>query len=176
MLHPRFVYFAAIALLVAGAACAQSDGQFALNQGFIKFSAPPAWPVIMQKSEGNPQFIAFQVKDPADSGSGEASRVTVETKLLDDSSNFQSTVNVAVNKSKQMTGYEQRTDGVDASVLRFFALNGKTKYEYRDTWYLNGHVMVHVRCARPMLAQTSATWTADYNQGCAQIMQSLKPH
>ena len=176
MPYPRFVYFAATALLCAGTAFAQSDGQFSLNQGFIKFSAPPEWPVIMQKTEGNPQFVAFQVKDPADVGSGEATRVTVETKLLDDSGNFQSTVNVAVDKEKKMTGYEQRTDGVDPSVLRFYALSGKTRYEYRDTWYLSSHVMIHVRCARPMLAKTSAAWTAAYEKGCAQIMQSLKPH
>jgi hypothetical protein len=172
----RFVYFAATAMLAAGTALAQDAGQFSLNQGFVKFSAPPEWPVIMQKSEGNPQFVAFQVKDPADTGSGEATRVTVETKLLDNSDNFQAMVNLGMDKAKQMSGYEQRTDGVDASTLRYFALNNKARYEYRETWFLNGHVMVHVRCARPMLKGTTAQWTADYEKGCAQIMQSLKPH
>jgi len=171
-----FVYIAASPALCAGAALAQESGQYSLDQGFVRFSAPPAWPVIMQKSEGNPQFIAFQVKDPADTGTGEASRVTVDTKLLDNSDNFQPLVNAGMDKAKQQPGYEQRTDGVDASVLRYFALNGKTRYEYRETWYLTGHVVVHVRCARPMLAATTAQWTADYEKGCAQIMQSLKPH
>ncbi len=170
------VYIALFAALAAGAAHAQSAGEFSLDQGFVKFSAPPDWPVIMQKTEGNPQFIAFQVKDPADTGSGEATRVTVETKLLDDSANFQAMVNVGVDKAKQSPGYEAHTDGVDASTLRYFALSGKTRYEYRETWYLNGHVMVHGKCARPMLAATTAQWTADYERGCAQVFQSLKPH
>ena len=168
-----------IALFVAvaaGSARAQSAGEFTLDQGFVKFNAPPDWPVIMQKTEGNPQFVAFQVKDPADTASGEATRVTVETKLLDDSGNFQAMVNVGVDKAKQTPGYEAHTDGVDASTLRYFALSGKTRYEYRETWYLNGHLMVHAKCARPMLAATTPQWTADYEKGCAQVFQSLKPH
>jgi hypothetical protein len=166
------VFFAAFATNVL----AQSPGEFALDQGFVKFNAPSDWPVIMQKIEGNPQFIAFQVKDPADSGTQDATRITGETKLLDDSGNFQAMVNVGVDKAKQSPGYEPRTDNADASTLLYFALNGKTRYEYRETWYLNGHVMVHARCARPMLAATTKEWVTEYEKGCAQIMQSLKPH
>lgn len=170
----RSVFLFASALLGAGAA-AESPGEFSLNSGLVKFVAPPTWPVIMQKTEGNPQAVAFQVKDPADEGTGEATRVTISTKLLDDTSNFQALVNADVDKGKQMPDYEKR-DSSDATVLRFFARNGKARYEYRDTWYLNGHVMVHVRCARPMLEKTTAQWTADYEKGCAQIMSSAKPH
>lgn len=166
----------AAALLASAAAPAQTPGEFSLDQGFIKFDAPPSWPVIMQKTEGDPQFIAFQVRDPADVGSGEATRVTVETRLLNDSSNFQPMVNRDVDKAKQMPGYEQKTEDVDSTTLRYFARNGKTKYEYRETWYLNGHLLVHVRCARPLLDKTTAQWAAEYEKGCGQIMTSLKPH
>ena len=176
MARSHKVYIAAFAALATVAAHADENGSYSLGEGFIKFNAPPAWPVIMQKTEGSPQFVAFQVKDPADADTGEATRVSVETKLLDDSSNFQAVVNVGMDKAKQMTGYEQHTEGVDASVLRYFAMNGKTRYEYRETWYLNGHIVVHARCARPMLAATTPQWTADYEKGCAEIMQSLRPH
>jgi len=173
----RFVYISASCLLAAAAGAAtDAPGEFSLNQGLIRFSAPPAWPVIMQKTEGNPQFVAFQVKDPADTDSGEATRVTVNTKQLDDTSRFQALVNADVERGKEMPDYEKKDDGVDPSVLRYFARNGKTRYEYRETWYLNGHSMVHVRCARPMLEKTTAQWTADYEKGCQQIMQSAKPH
>jgi hypothetical protein len=172
----RISALAILMVALASTASAQSPGEYSLDQGFIKFNAPPAWPVIMQKSEGDPQFVAFQVKDPADTGSGEATRVTVETRLLNDSSNFQPLVNRDVDKAKQLPGYEQKTEGVDATTLRYFANSGKTKYEYRETWYLNGHMIVHVRCARPMLDKTTAQWTAEYEKGCSQIMQSLKPH
>jgi len=174
MLPSRLATLAAGALL-AFAAAAETPGEFALNSGLVKFTAPDAWPVIMQKTEGNPQAVAFQVKDPAEEGTGEATRVSVNTKLLDDPSNFQMLVNADVNKGKQMPDYEKRDDGVDASVLRFFAREGKTRYEFRETWYLNGRVLVHIRCARPMLEKTTAQWVADYEKGCAQIMTSAKP-
>lgn len=188
MQQSRMIHVFAVALICATAAHAQTQGhaqiqteskapgEFSLDQGFVNFTAPPDWPVIMEKTEGTPQFIAFQVKDPADTGTGESSRVTVETRLLDNSSNFQAMVNRDVDKAKHMAGYKQTTEGVPASTLRYYGLNGKTRYEYRETWYLNGHVFVHVRCERPMLAKTSAQWTAAYDRGCAQIMQSLKPH
>lgn len=173
--------FAAALLCVASAHAqspvdAQASGEYSLDQGFVKFSAPPAWPVMMEKTEGTPQFIAFQVKDPADTGTGESSRVTVETRLLDNSSNFQAMVNREVDKAKRTPEFKQTTEGVPESTLRYYGLNGKTRYEFRDTWYLNGHVFVHVRCERPTLAKTTAQWTATYEQGCAQIMQSIKPH
>lgn len=170
----RSIYLFAGLLLAAGAA-AETPGEYSLNDGAIKFNAPAAWPVIMQKTEGNPQVVAFQVKDPADEGSGEATRVTVNTKLLDDSASFKAQVDADVNKGKQMPEYEKRDDGVDASVLRYFARNGKTRYEYRETWYLNGRLMIHVRCARPMLEKTTAQWAAEYEKGCAQVLQSAKP-
>jgi hypothetical protein len=166
----------AAAMTTAPAALAQTPGTYSLDQDFIRFNAPPEWPVIMRKTEGDPQFIAFQVRDPADTDSGESSRVTVETRLLNDSSNFQSMVNRGMDKAKQMPDYAQVTDGVDADTLRYFARNGKTRYEYRETWYLNGHLLVHVRCARPMLKGTSAQWTKAYENGCAQVMRSVKPH
>jgi hypothetical protein len=175
MLLSRFVILATGALL-AVAAVAETPGEYSLNSGLVKFVAPVAWPVIMQKTEGNPQAIAFQVKDPAEEGSGETTRVSVNTKLLDDPSNFQMLVNADVYKSKQMPDYEKRDDGVDASVLRFFAREGKTRYEFRETWYLNRHILVHIRCVRPMLEKTTAQWVADYEKGCAEIMASAKPH
>ncbi len=184
MQQSRMIYVFAAALLCATAAHAQTQsetpsqvpGDYSLDQGFVKFSAPPAWPVMMEKTEGTPQFVAFQIKDPADAGTGESSRVTVETRLLDNSSNFQAMVNRDVDKAKRMPEYKQTTEGVPESTLRYHALNGKTGYEFRETWYLNGHIFVHVRCERPMLAKTTTQWTAAYEQGCAQIMQSIKPH
>jgi hypothetical protein len=149
---------------------------YGLYQDALKFYAPSDWPVMLKKAEGVPQFIAFQVKDPADEGSGEASQVTVEAKLLNDASAFQALVNAGTDKAKQTPGFEQRSDGVDPTTLRYYGLNGKARYEYRETWYLDSKILIHVRCSRPVLAATTAAWTASYEQGCAQIMQTIKPH
>ena len=126
----------------------------------MKFSAPSEWPVILEKTEGMPQFIAFQVKDPADQGSGESSQVSVDAKVINDSSTFQALVNAATDKAKQMPGFELRSDASEANTLHYFARNGKQRYEYRETWYLDSKIFIHVRCTRPVLAATAPAWTA----------------
>lgn len=147
---------------------------YALFDDIVKFKAPADWSVILKKTEGIPQFIVFQVKDPADQGSGASSEVSVEAKLLNDASIFQALVNAATDKAKQIPGYEQRADGVPATTLRYFGLNGKTRYEYRETWYLDAKIFIHVRCSRPVLAATMAAWTDAYEQGCAQVMRTIR--
>ncbi|HEY8010521.1 MAG TPA: hypothetical protein VIE67_05930 [Rudaea sp.] len=157
-------------------AAAEPGSSYSLFDNIVKFHAPADWPVILKKTEGLPQFIAFQVKDPADQGSGESSQVSVEAKLLNDSSIFQALVNAATDKAKQTPGYEQREEGVDATTLRYFGRNGKTRYEYRETWYLDSKIFIHVRCSRPVLAATTPAWTSAYEQGCAQIMRTIRQH
>jgi hypothetical protein len=97
-------------------------------------------------------------------------------KVLHDSANLQSEADAALRKAKELPGFDQRTEGVDPTVLRFYAMNEKTQYEYRETFYLQSHVLIHVRCSRPVLAATTKDWIAAYEKGCADIMHSLKPH
>ena len=123
----RFVYLFAGALLSAGVS-AQTPGEFSLNEGIVKFTAPPAWPVIMQKTEGNPQAVAFQVKDPADEGTGEATRVTVSTKLLDDTSNFQALVN-AESEGDVARRVAMHVEGVRSREYRRIAIGGGIERE-----------------------------------------------
>lgn len=155
---------------------AETGTHYALYEGAVKFSAPSDWPAIMQKTEGTPQFVAFLIKDPADPGSGEASQVSVEAKLLNDASTFAALVNAATDKAKQTPGYEARADGSGANALHYVALNGKQRYEFREAWYLDSKILVHVRCARALFPATSAEWAAGYEGGCAQVLRSAKPH
>ena len=154
---------------------ADKGTRYSLYEGAVTFSAPPNWPAIMQKTEGTPQFVAFQVKDPADQGSGEASQVSVEAKLLNDASTFPALVDAGTDKAKQTAGYEAHDDA-GANALHYVALNGKQRYEYRDAWYLESKILIHVHCARPLLAATTAEWSSAYEAGCAQITHSAKPH
>jgi hypothetical protein len=164
--------FAVILPLAGGAA----DGTYPLYEGIVKISAPADWPVILKKTEGIPQFIAFQVSDPAAQSSGESSQVSVEAKLLNDGSTTQALVNAGMEKAKQTPGYEARADGNGADALHYTALNGKQRYEYRESWAFSSRMLTHVRCSRPLLAATTAAWTKAYETGCEQIMQSAKRH
>ncbi len=149
---------------------------YSLFEGIVRFNAPAAWPVILEKKEGVPQFLVLQVKDPAAEGSGESSEVWVDAKLLNDASTSQALVNAATDRAKQAPGFEAAKDNNADGVLHYMALNGKQRYEYRETWQLAATVLVHVRCARPLLAATSAAWTQAYDSGCSGVMRSLKQH
>lgn len=160
------------------AARAAPAGQtaYSLFEGIVRFSAPAQWPVILEKKEGVPQFIAFQIKDPAAEGSGESSEVWVDAKLLNDATTSQALVNAATDRAKKTPGFEAAKDNEANGALHYTALNGKQRYEYRETWQLAATILAHVRCTRPLLAATSAAWTTDYDAGCNTVMQSLKQH
>jgi hypothetical protein len=143
-----------------------ADTSYPLYEGLVKISAPADWPVILKKVEGIPQFIAFEVRDPAAQASGESSQISVDAKLLNDGSTTQALVNAGMDKARQSPGYEARADGN--------ALNGKQRYEYRESWAFSSRMITHVRCSRPLLPATTAAWTQAYEAGCAQIIQSAK--
>jgi hypothetical protein len=164
---------ALLALLLAGLSAAAGAADYTLNDGAVAFSAPGDWPVIMQMSEGSPQVIAFQVKDPADTGTGEATRVTVTTRKLDDAQAFQAFVNQSLDKAKQTPGYESET-GPDGSSLRYSGLNQKTRYKYRESYFYKNGISVQLRCVHPVLKGTSPAWVAAFDQGCDQIAASLQ--
>ena len=154
---------------------AETGTHYALYEGAVKFSAPADWPPIMQKTEGTPQFVAFLIKDPASQG-GEPAQVSIEAKLINDASTFPALVNAATDKAKQAQGYEARSDSSTANTLHYVALDGKQRYEYREAWYLDLKIVIHVRCARPLPASANAEWTASYEAGCAQVLRTTKPH
>ena len=162
-------------LLCSGGAFAQAKSDYALFENIIKFKAPSDWTAIMEKKDGNPQFIAFQVRDPADPGSNDITQVTVNARLMHDSSFFQQQVDAATDKAHQLPGFEV-AKASDPNVFRYYAMNGKTRYEYRETFYLSNHLLLHVRCMRPMLTETTQAWSDAYDKSCAELMDSLKPH
>lgn len=160
-------------LLLAGFSATAAAADYTLNDGAIAFSAPADWPVIMQMSEGSPQVLAFQVKDPADSGTGEATRVSVTTRKLDDAQAFQAFVGQALDKARQTPGYESEA-GADGSSLRYSGLNQKTRYKYRESYFYKNGIAVQLRCVHPVLKGTAPAWIAAFDQGCDQIAASLQ--
>jgi hypothetical protein len=165
----------ALALLTFAATAGAADtADYTFYEHLVKFKAPTDWTVIMEKRSGNPQFMAFMVPDPADQEKNEIAQVTVSAKLMHDSSFFQQQVDLATDKAKQLPGYEV-AEGSDPTVLRYYAVNGNTRYEYRETFYLVTHLFLHIRCSRPLLKDTTQDWTDAYNKGCADIMAALKP-
>jgi hypothetical protein len=171
--HPMSKMIGCLLVLLLPALAPAADASYSLFEGLVKISAPADWPVMLKKTEGVPQVIAFQVTDPSDPNNGQLSHVSIESKLLNDASTYQALVNAGTDRAKQTPGYEEQKSA-DANVIRYAGLDGKQRYEYRESWSLNTKVLTHVRCSRPLLATASAAWVAAYEAGCAQIMQSIR--
>ena len=77
------------------------------------------------------------------------------------------------DRAKQTPGYDAQKSA-DTNVIRYSGLDGKQRFEYRESWSLNTKVLTHVRCSLPLLATSNAAWIAAYEAGCAQIMQSTR--
>lgn len=161
-------------LLATAGAHAQSGSDFTLNEGKIRFSVPDGWSAIMEKSDGNPQAIIFQVPDPATAGTDDTASVTVKSRQLKSPADFADATQNEMLLSKAQTGYEAALDGSTAGVHHYFVMRGKTRYDIRDRFTLMGNIAVQVRCQRPLLDATTRDWTAKFNGGCDSVAASLK--
>lgn len=143
---------------------------YSLDEGVVHFAAPDAWPVLMEKQDGDPQFLAFQVRDPASNGDTLA-RVTVSTQHAPDAAAFQQFVNEGLAKARRLPGYLSRgQDGGDAA-MRYTATENKQKTTYLERYYYRNGIAIQVRCVRP--AAGSAQWSATFDAGCEAIADAV---
>lgn len=170
-----------LALLVTGAGCAfaglvfaQAKTDYSLNAGQVNFHVPPEWTAIMEKADGDPQAVIFQVPDPVAQGSEDTASVTVKTRSLKASADFQGFVTDEFERSKGQAGYEADSANKDSTVHRYFVTRGKTRYLVRDSYQLSGNVAIEVRCQRPLLDATPKDWSDRFDASCASVVASLK--
>lgn len=168
-------------LLVLIASSAFSTGAFAqgktdytLNNGQVHFHVPASWTAMMEKTDGNPQAVAFQVPDASAQGSDDAADATVKTRQLKGSAEFAGVVQDELERAKSQGGYEKDASNADPSVHQYFVVRGKTKYLVRDSFYLTSDIAVEVRCQRPLLASTPAAWSKEFDAACDNVVASLK--
>lgn len=154
---------------------AQSAIEYSLDDGAVRFKVPADWSMILQKTEGSPQVMAFQVKDPADQGTNTATRVTVDTRHFSDANEFATFAAAGMAKAKQVNSYAAETSGGDANNLRYSGIDAGTHYQYRDSYIFRENIGIHVRCVRPLLSATTVTWITAYEQGCDLLIRSVKP-
>jgi hypothetical protein len=128
----------------------------------------------MEKRDGDPQAIAFQVPDPSAQGSEDSATVTVKTRQLAGAATFTQAVQEEFDHAKAQTGYASDPSATDASAHQYFVVRGKTRYLVRDSFILSGNVVAHVRCQRPLLEKTPAAWTSDFDNACNRVVASLK--
>lgn len=174
MFRPTRLLAVLLGTFAAATAFAQAKTDYSLNGDQVRFHVPAGWTAIMEKSDGNPQAVAFQVPDASAQGSEDAASVTVKTRQLKDASQFAATVQDEFERSKAQGGYETDPSNKDSSVHQYFVVRSKTKYLVRDSFQLTGTIAVEVRCQRPLLASTPAAWNAEFDDACGAVVASLK--
>src|SRR5690606_977719 len=105
-----------ILLAAIGSAHAQDRTSYNLNDGKITFSVPQGWSAIMEKSDGNPQAITFQIADPAAVGTDDMASVTVKTRQLKSAADSAEATHNEMLLSKAQTGYEAALDGSNTGI------------------------------------------------------------
>jgi hypothetical protein len=174
-MKPMPTLAACVLVLASFAARAQAAGEFTLHAGQVHFRAPAEWTAVMEKTDGNPQAIAFSVPDASASGSNDSATVTVKSRQLANAAQFATVVQEEFERSKQQPGYASAGSASGSSTHHYTVVRGGTTYDVRDSFTLLGTVAVEVRCQRPVLAQTPADWNAGFDSACAGVDASLQP-
>ncbi len=164
------------AIAFASDAFAQDKTDYTLNDGQVHFRVPAGWNAIMEKTNGNPQVVAFQVPDAAAQGSEDSASVTVKTRQLKGTDSFTAVVQEEFEHAKSQGGYAIDAAGSDTSAHQYSVVRGKTKYFVRDSFILSSSasVVAQVRCQRPLLEKTPAAWVTQFDSACASVVASLK--
>lgn len=163
---------AALAAAFAGDARAQRS-DFTLNDGQVSFHVPGGWVAVMEKTEGNPQAIAFQINSEATQGTEDSATAVVKTRRLG-SATFSDFVADEKARAAEQGDYAKDAANKDDAVHQYFVKRGQTRYLVRDSYARHGDVAVEVRCQRPLLASLPAEWNAQFDKGCAGVAASLK--
>jgi hypothetical protein len=102
----------ACALAISPAAFA---ADYSLASGAVKFSAPEAWPMLMEKLDGPRQFVALQVRNPGDANA--LARITVTTEQVDGVQGFQKFLDDGTARARKLPGYMATTSAGNSSIL-----------------------------------------------------------
>lgn len=150
--------------------CAAAE--YSLHGDSVRFSVPGDWSAIMQKTEGNPQFYAFQVHNP--NAPTTLTRVSVTVNQMADRAAVEAYVRDAVRNAESSKGYEAM-DGnkPTAGSLRYSADEDGQRQVYRKDFFQHDNTVVTLLCVRPQAAPAGAAWLHAYEQACARIATDL---
>jgi hypothetical protein len=160
--------------LASSLAFAQAKTDYTLNGGSVHFHVPGDWTAIMEKSDGDPQAVIFQVPDPVTQGTEDTASVTVKTRAMKSGDDFQGFVTDAFERAKGQSGYENDTANKDSSVHRYFVTRNKVRYLVRDAYQMNASVGIEVRCQRPLIDATPKEWNDKFDADCTSVVASMK--
>lgn len=159
--------FATLVLLLVPFAAHATDYNF--DDGAVQFSAPDAWTPLMEKHDGDPQFLALQV--PGTGADGTLARITVTTQHVADAAGYGQFMDDQIGKSRRLPGYSGSGVADNSQVHRYVALENGQKNTYAEFYDYRDGLALQVRCIRPAAAE--AAWAATFDAGCAAIAKSV---
>ena len=143
---------------------------YSLANGAVRFSAPDAWPVLMEKQDGARQFVALQVKDPSNHQA--LARITVTTERVDGVQGFQAFLNAGTERARKLPGYAAVNMPGSTSSLRYTATENHEKNAYDEHYAFRSNVAIQVRCIRP--AKAPIDWRNTFDAGCQSIVTAIE--
>ncbi|MBU6416253.1 MAG: hypothetical protein KJS83_03650 [Xanthomonadaceae bacterium] len=159
--------FGTCALALAPAAFA---ADYSLANAAVKFSAPDAWPMLMEKQDGPRQFVALQVKDPGNANA--LARITVTAEQVDGVQGFQKFLNDGTARARKLPGYVAASALDGSSSLRYTASENHEKNAYTEVYAYRSNLAIQVRCIRPENAPSD--WRATFDAGCRSIVDAVE--
>ncbi|HET9819873.1 MAG TPA: hypothetical protein VFP92_11985 [Rhodanobacteraceae bacterium] len=165
-IRSMLVLMGACALAIAPVAFA---ADYSLNNGVVAFSAPDAWPMLMEKQDGERQFVALQVKDPSDTNA--LARITVTTEQVSGVRGFQKFVDTGTTRARKLPGYAAENTAAGSSSLRYTATENHEKNAYSEHYAYRSGLAIQVRCIRP--ANAPADWRNTFDAGCQSIVTAV---
>ena len=158
----------ALALALAPGAWA---ADYSLAGGAVQFSAPAAWPMLMEKLNGPRQFVALQVKSPQNPGV--LARVTVTTEQVDGTAGFSQFLSQGTARARKLPGYQNQAGIGAAAGLHYTATENHHSNAYAEYYaFRHNQIAVQVRCFRP--EEAPADWRATFDAGCKAIVAAVE--
>ncbi len=143
---------------------------YALANGAVKFPAPDAWPMLMEKLDGQRQFVALQVKDPGNSAV--LARITVTVEQVDGVAGFQKFLGAGAERARKLPGYTTERAPGAASAMRYTATENRITNAYSETYAYRDNLALQIRCIRPTSAP--ADWIATFDAGCQSVVTAVE--
>ncbi|HEY3521446.1 MAG TPA: hypothetical protein VGK80_10480 [Rhodanobacteraceae bacterium] len=141
---------------------------YTLDDGAVTFSAPDAWTPLMEKHDGDPQFLALQV--PGAGAEAVLARITVTTQHVADAQDYRQFLDEQVAKARRLPGYTGGAGG-NIPMRRYSALENKQKNDYVEYYAYRDGLGIQVRCVRP--ASAAAAWASTFDAGCSAIAKAV---
>lgn len=165
----KMLYAFALVLLASSPALARD---YSLANGEIHFNAPDNWVAMMQKTNGNLQFYAFQVPNPAPGN--KLTHITVTTHQLENVGDFEAFVRQQQSQLESKPAFEKLGGQLTSSEGMQYRFNQDLFPQVARLRIMqHGRIAIELRCQRPWDLGAGDNWLQDFRAHCQDLASQL---